>query len=253
MILRNALGAAVLAVGFSTAAANAAVVFDDNFDAYLNQDLFGQGGWLQTGTSTTTPVQVAGGADKYAAIGTSGQDLYKAFSTAVPKVDGDGLLTSIELNVTAAGTGDYFFHLSDPVGTTSNFYQRLHVRSSGAGYQVGMLAASGTGAIVTYGTTVLNFNQTYDVDIDWNFVAGTQNDTFDVTVDGAAYLTHTWNSTTVNEPNTISAANFRQGSTSAAPTVQADMIVIEHVVPEPTSLATIGLGGLALLRRRRGR
>jgi hypothetical protein len=248
--------AAAAAIGVS-ASARAAVVFDDSFDAYANGNLVGQGNWQQTGTTATTPIQVAGAAaDKYAAVGPTGQDVYKAFTDGVKHQDGDDLATSVEVNVTAAqATGDYFFHVSDPVATSTNFYQRLFARSSGAGYQLGLLASSGTGSATTWGTDVLNFGQAYDVDVDWNFVAGAQNDTFELFVDGASYLTHTWNSTSVQEPEQITAANLRQGSSTAAPTVQVDAIAIDGdtLVPEPGSFSLVAGGAMlaALLRRRR--
>ena len=55
----------------------------------------------------------------------------------------------------------------------------MFVRSSGAGYQLGIVGASGT---VTYGATVLPFGSDQKVVIGWNFIAGTLNDTFDVYV-----------------------------------------------------------------------
>ena len=250
-----AVAAAAAAVGLSTSAARAAVVFNDTFDTYTNGNLVGQGNWQQTGTTATTPIQVAGAADKFAAVGTSGQDIYKAFTDGVKHVDGENLTTSVEVTITAAqATGDYFVHLSDPVATSTNFYQRLFARSSGAGYQLGLLGSSGTGSATTFGTDVLNFDQTYDVDIDWKFLAGAQNDTFDVTVDGAPYLTHTWNSTSVQEPDQITAANLRQGAAASAPTAQVDNIAINGttLVPEPASFSLLAGGTLlAALRRRR--
>jgi trimeric autotransporter adhesin len=255
-MLKTFAGAIALTGAGLASTTHAAVVFSDDFDSYTTgTNLAGQGGWTAT-TVAATPIQVAGATDKFAQVNTSGQDDFKVFTSGVSRVDGEDLLTSVEVTLSAAqATGDYFFHVSDPVGTTSNFYQRLFARSSGAGFQLGMLGSSGTGSVVTYGTTVLNFGQTYDVDIDWNFIAGIQNDTFDVTVDGSAYVTHTWNSTSVNEPATISAANLRQGTAANAPTVQVDNIVIDGdtLVPEPTSLAAVGLGAIAMLRRRRSR
>src|SRR5688500_2449571 len=243
-----ACAAAVVSVASE---ARAVVVFDDNFDSYTSgQPLLGQGGWTITGTSTVNPLMVAGGPDNHVPLTTTGQDAFKAFDSGVVHADGDDLQTSVEINVSAAqAAGDYFFHLSDPVATTTNFFQRLFARSSGTGFQLGIQGTSGTGGTVAYGSTVLNLNQTYDVDIDWNFLPG--QDTFEVFVDGTSYLTHVWDSVTA-EPATITAANLRQGTAANAATVQVDSIVVQGdtVVPEPASLSLLGLAGLAMTRRR---
>jgi hypothetical protein len=254
MIRKNMtrLAAAAAFVALFAGVANAAVVLNDNFDSYTTGSLVGQGGWLQTGATATNPIQVVGvGADNAASLITSGQDVYKALSASIPHVDGDAVHTSLSLVVTAAqAAGDYFAHLSDPVATTSTFYQRLHARSSGAGYQLGMAEISG--GTITYGTQVLDFNTEYDVDVLWNFVAGADNDTFAVTVNDLPYLTHTWTSAT-DEPAQITAANFRQGTAANAPTLQVDNYIVEGVaaVPEPASVTLLALGAVALLRRRR--
>ena len=236
-------------VAFTPVAANAAFVLNDNFNSYSDGNLSGQGGWTAT-AAAATPMQVAGGADKYVQLGTSGQDEYKAFSSVVAHNDGDSLATSLTLNVSAAqATGDYFSHLSDPAGTTTNFYQRLFAKSSGAGYVLGMLAAS-TGT-PGYGTTVLNFNQEYDIDVVWSFVTGLKNDTFDIKVDGGAYLAYVWDAASAAEPANIGAANLRQGNAANAATAQVDDYTVDSIVPEPASLGLLAMGALFAARRRK--
>jgi len=247
---RYALVLSALAVAGAATTARATIVLSDNFDSYTNGNLSGQGGWTAT-AAAATPMQVAGAADKYVQLGTSGQDEYKAFSSSLPHTDGNSIETSFTLNASAAqATGDYFSHLSDPAGTTSNFYQRLFAKSATGGYVLGLLGTSG--GTPAYGTTVLPFNQDQTVDIVWNFVPGTLNDTFVVKVNGSPYLNYTWDPTSAAEPTTaLSAANLRQGSGTAAATVQVDDLVVQGTVPEPTALATLALVGLGLARRRR--
>jgi hypothetical protein len=255
------LAVCVLAGVISTT--HAAIFLDDDYSTFANADLVGQEGWLQTSTATANPIQVLNGD---VILGTSGQDAYKALSSAVPSDSGTSLYTGINLSLSAAqATGDYFIHLSNPLATTSNFYQRLFARSSGEGFQLGLVDTSGTGFATTWGVTVLSFDTLYTVVVAWDFVAGATNDAFAVYVDPASlirventpYLTHTWTSATA-EPAALAAANFRQGSASNAPTVAIESLIVTDsfalaAVPEPEHYA-LGVAGLlfavVLLRRR---
>jgi hypothetical protein len=225
------------------------LVLSEAFDSYTNATLAGQGGWTAT-TVAATPMQVAGASDKYVQMNTSGQDDYKAFSQVIPKTDGNTIDTSMTINMSAAqATGDYFAHLSTPVGTTGGFYQRFFAKSSGAGFVLGLLGASG--GTPGYGATVLNFNQEYDVDIAWTFVTGALNDTFAVTVDSVPYLNYTWDAASAAEPTQLAAANLRQGAAGSAATLQFDDYVVNGIVPEPASLGLLAIGSVFALRRRK--
>jgi hypothetical protein len=255
MLVRTLLGCALGAGVVNYAGAAPIPVLSDSFDTYTTGTaLSGQGGWTATAiVASPPPIQVAGpaGGNLYAQYGTSGQDEYKAFPTAVAHNDGDNIELAFKVNVSAAtAAGDYFIHLSNPAGTTTNFYERIFVKSSGTGYVLGLLDTSGTGT-ATYGSTVFDFNTSHAVDVVWNFVpGGTNNDTFAMTVDGSPYLTHAWTSATL-EPTAIASVNLRQGGATTAGTMQVDDITVSGV-PEPTSLAFVGvaLTGLCFRRRR---
>lgn len=237
--------------------ASAAVLLSDDF-TYTSGTLSGQGGWTATATAAT-PMQVSG---NKVLIGTSGQDEYKAFTSgSMSVVNGNSIYSGLTIRVTAAqATGDYFFHLSNPVGTTSLFYQRLFARSSGGGFQLGMLEISG--GTTTWGGGVLALNTDYRVVVGWTFVAGATNDSFKVYVDpldyveanNTSYLTHTWTSVTA-EPTAVSAANLRQGNASNSATVTVDNLIVAttfaEAVPEPSTALSLLLGTSALFAVRR--
>jgi len=158
-------------------------------------------------------------------------------------------------------TGDYFFHLSSPTNTTSNFYQRLLSRSNSTGFQLGLVTTSGTGGATNYGTTVLSLNTLYTAVITWNFVSGAANDVLSLYVNptdpiitnNTVYTSVTWGSAA--EPTTLAAANLRIGGATTTPGVLVNSIDVQ-VVPEPSTYAMLalsaaGLGGYVIRRRRR--
>ena len=57
--------------------------------AGTTQNVAGQNDWKQTFTTATTPIQI--NANGQAVIGASGQDVYKAFTTAFTKSDGTSI------------------------------------------------------------------------------------------------------------------------------------------------------------------
>jgi len=243
----------------------AAVVFSDNFNSYNNGNLVSQGGWLQTSTTATTPIQVGSGV---VSVGNTGQDVYDAFGSPVSTTAGGSIFVGLDLDVTAAQTtGDYFLHFGSTVGGTSGFYDKVWAKSTTGGYLLGSEDNNGT---VTYGSTVLTLGTTYRLVTEEDFVSGPLNDTFEfyvnptdlsVPANNTAYLTATWSGSTA-EASSYAEINFRQGSSSAAPTETIDNLAVGTAfsdvstfpAPEPSSLALAAVGGVACLvafRRRR--
>lgn len=237
----------------ATLGARATVLFSDTF-SYPDGDLVGRDGWVQTGTTTTTPVQVVSGRVVLA----TGQDVQNPLATPYTLVDGTPFFIGATLNVqSATATGDYFLHWS-PAAQSIAFISRVEIRSSGAGFNMGYVETSGTGASLTWGSTVFNFNQDYRAVLQYNPVAGAVNDTADLYMDGTLELQDTWGSATA-EATTLGTLNFRQAAANA-PGLHVDDLVLAttfaeaSVIPEPTSLSLLGGFGLlawTLIRRRK--
>ena len=80
-----------LTVDFSTG-------YTDGNLAGLTANAVGQNGWAQTSTSATTPIQYSstlGGA----VINTSGQDIWKALTSAAPNTAGTSLFSRIDFKI----------------------------------------------------------------------------------------------------------------------------------------------------------
>lgn len=240
---------------------NAATFFVDTLSSnYIDGNLVGQNGWTQTSTTTTNPIQYA--TDKVV-VGSTGQDVWKSFQTQVVKANVSTLYTRIDFSVfNAQATGDYFFSLSDPAGTASNFYQRLFVRASGSGFNLGLMSTSGTGSLTVWGNSVFNLNTLYSVVIAWDMVSGPLNDTFSLYLNPnsndrsllVSEIQSNWTTTTGSEPPiNISALNLRQGSATTASTVYveelyvADTLTDIGLIPEPSIFQMFGIGLISLL------
>jgi hypothetical protein len=235
--------------------AGATPVFFDDFNSYGDGNLVGQGSWLQTGSVATSPIQVNSGV---VSLGTSGQDVYAMFSSPVNNVAGTSIYVGASINVSGAqSTGDYFLHVVRTPGTTSTFYDKVYAKATTGGYLLGLQDLTGT---VTYGTTVLGLGTSYRIVLSEDFVAGDMNDTFalyvdptdlSVAVNNTPYLTATWSSVSSEAPS-FDAVNLRQGTSTSAPTLTLDNLAVGQQfsevapVPEPSTVALFGAGGVAL-------
>jgi MYXO-CTERM domain-containing protein len=231
------------------------VLYSTNFNTptYAAGGLIGQDGWLGTGTSIVNPISVnAAGA---VAMTTTGQDVNRPFTTPGLAPSGNSFFVIADITVSAAqATGDYFMHLGD--GGTSNFFARIYARSSGtSGFQMALGTSSGTTGLV-YGSTVLNFGETYRLVARLDLISGLANDTGALFINpvnpfgigDTAYVAAT--TIGVDPTVTISSINLRQGTSTSAPTLVVDNLSVAFV-PTPGAAALLGLGALAAGRRRR--
>jgi hypothetical protein len=251
-------------LGINQSQAN--ILFSDNFNSYPNGNLTNGTTWFQT-AAAANPVQVNSGS---VVLGTSGQDVYSPLTTPTTLSDGQSIYFSLVIDVTSAqASGDYFLHFTPNPGNSSLFYSRLFIKSVTGGFELGWLGTSGGTGLPTYGTTVLSLGTPYQVVMAYNFSATTPtNSTGAVFVNptdpnignNTAYLTANWLTTTTPDTNSIAAVNLRQGSAGSAAALTVDNLVVATsfsdvvTVPEPSTIALAGLGGLAglaALRRKR--
>jgi hypothetical protein len=251
-----------LILGLGAFSARGAVLYQATFnsptytDGVLNPGTDtttpGQDGWINSSGGGTNNIQVSNSATNgIVSLTTSGQDVRRLFDGAAT-VTGGSVLFDADVTVSAAqAAGDYALHFSD--GGTSNFYARTYFKSSGAGFVMALGTSSGTA--VTYGTTVLNFGQTYHILSRYDFVAGAGNDTGALyinptSMDGTLDTPYVAATTTGTDATSIAAVALRQGTAGNAATLTVDNFRA-FAIPEPGSLGLLGLFGVFALRRRR--
>lgn len=221
---------------------------DFNSPTYGDGAIIAQDGWIITGTSTVSPINVANtGTNGTVSLTTTGQDVRRVFT---PTISTGSVYLKADITVGSAQTGgDYFLHLSD--GGANNLLARVYIKSSGTGFVMALGTSSGTTGLI-YGSTALSFATTYTLLARYDFVAGTANDTGALfinptTDDGSGDAPYVPATTTGTDATIIGAVGLRQGTTT--PTVTVDNLVVS--IPEPSTALLGSLGLLGLLRRRR--
>ncbi len=189
-------------------------------------------------TYTGSTVSNIGGA---ASLTTTGEDINKTFTS----VTSGSVYASFLLNVSAAqATGDYFFHFGINPFATTNLLARTFVKSSGAGYVMGISKGSTPAAV--YSSTVLNFNQTYQVVVKYTInTPGTTDDLVAIYIEptlGAAEpvasVVGTAGGTDVSSAG-IGSIALRQGSAANAATLKVDGLIVGNTWSSVTPAAVI--------------
>ena len=215
------------------------LIFEENF-AYTAGDVLTSHGWTVSSGGGTNPLTVTSNGltfPNYASVSgnslpltTSGEDDYKSFTAA----SSGSVYLSFMMKVSGAKTGDYFLGLS-PSTTQTNYYMRIHLKSTTNGYLIGLSKNNEKSGGNVYGTTVLKFDTTYVVVAKHTFsTTSTTDDAETIYVFNNA-LPATEPSTaeilnytagTITDPTDLGYITIRQGSSSSAPTLVLDGIRI---------------------------
>ncbi|MEM1097322.1 MAG: PEP-CTERM sorting domain-containing protein [Planctomycetota bacterium] len=231
VMLFSGVAAATLFAGSASAS-----LVSDTF-TYPDGNLVGNGGWVDQGGST--PLLVSGGQAVVEHGGGSRQDAEIVFADDVTT---GSFTATFDVTVTddteiSGGDYEYFAHFSDD--GNFNFRGRLFVAPSnliGGDYTLGIATSASSPEAslpidLTYGTT-------YSVDLTFDLDSGLAT----VAIGGDSAT-----STTVDDDEIIDSFNLRASNSSNDETILIDNLVI---VPEPATAFLVGLGGLAMLRRR---
>jgi hypothetical protein len=203
------------------------------------------GTWTAHSGVGNLPIQVSSGAAELVQGNNSRQD----DSTAFANTTSGKLYYGFDFSVTDDGTGtfdEYFAHFKD---SGSDFTARMHIdpATGGGDYTVGI---SGTDASpeATWATD-LTFGTTYRAIAEYDFTTDVSTLWIDATSTGDTSIV-----AGADAVPALEAFALRQ-STAAGETITVDNLIVAttfaEAVPEPASWALIGLGAIAVLRRRR--
>lgn len=233
-------------------------VLTENFNYTLNDTLsqIVGSGWTPIATvSNVNKIPVTAGITyagsttnsigNAALIKNTGQDAGKAFTGT--NIRSGNVYSSFLINVSAAqAAGDYFFALFDSALNGTNYRARTFIKSSGTGYRIG-ISKSGAVAAAGFNTTDLVFGTTYQIVVKYSIISGATNDSVKLFVNpvlGSSEPTPTASALVTENDITISstvglgAVALRQGSSTNAPTLSIDGIIVGRTWASVTPLQT---------------
>ncbi len=262
---------AIIVVLALTVSSKATVYINDDFNTFANGDLVGQNGWAQLGASVTLPLQVTSGVVVVPASQTTdNQDAYKNVGSGIPQ-PGSGTTTVYEaFSLTVANapivpgsfaSPSYFIAITTAIngGGFANF--RVSAEDNGGGTFVLGARVTGQGTDpFTFGSS-LTYGVTYQVvvEADMSQAGASSMRLFINPTDlSSPYLTHAMG-VGASDPTGIGSLNISQFASATVGNVGSsiDHVIVAdtfaEVIPEPSTIALVGIGmaGLLGLRRRR--
>jgi plastocyanin len=224
----------------------------ENF-SYTSGLLLNTQGWSPTGAPPSTVNQItvvtnslsytghpSTGVGNSAYIKNTGEDINKSFTV----VTSGSVYASFLVKIDSAKTGDYFFHFGpSPMGT--DFKGKVFIKSSGAGYQIGVTKSANAGAAVVYDPTVYTFGSTNMIVVRYTIVAGSANDQVGLFVNPALGGTEPTPvaSAVVGETDIavtgVGTIGLRQGSNTAFGGLTVDGILVGQTWASVTPMAVL--------------
>ncbi len=213
-----------------------AVVLTEDF-TYSNGALVtvSSGAWA-THSGTALQVEVVNGAATI--TGAESEDVNKLFTGGALSTGTLSATFDVTFTTLPTGAGTYFTHFKD---ATTGFTSRLFATTTGAATGSFRLGISNSTNTVAIDLSDLSLNTLYQITL--NSDLDTNASSFSV----GAGPTITATDATLNLA--ITAFALRQSANMGAVTV--DNIVVNYVIPEPTTTLLGALSCLAILRRRR--
>lgn len=241
--MKKVLTTAIL-LGFVAASANAVILADENFDRpdgslVGTSPTPGPGGTWANHSGTEGDLLISSG-QALVQHGAPSEDAHTPFAA-----QSSGVLEAV-FDITVSddapiGGGDYeYFAHFMPEGSFS-FRSRLDIvpATSGGDYTLGISTGGGTAESIF--PSDFGYGVSVNVTLGFDFDTGLSS----VTVGGT-----TITSTSAYLGETLDSFALRQSDSSNNETILVDNLLVSQI-PEPSTLALIGLGGLAMAFRRR--
>jgi hypothetical protein len=268
---------AAFAAAVASGNALAGIAFQADFATYASGNLVGQDSWAQLGTSTTNPIQVAGGRVVLTGRPTGsgdGQDARRSFSPVLSVPDTSvyaGMTITVDTvfapNSSTSGSSYLFAMLTSDAGAFANVRVVTRQGTAPGTFQFGIRPTGQSGNSFVFGGD-LPLNTALNLIIGWDFIGDIQNDVVTAWINpassnraaNATYLVNGQSNVSGDAPGFggiafsqfTSATVTQTGATIGRAMVATEFAEVQGFIPAPGAAGVMALAGLFAARRRRG-